>query len=80
MFGPKDPFPPRSLCQSCTDSGKKVYRGHEKTIRTGYIIGHEFTGTIMAVGSGVKHFKPGDKVVSPFTRYPPRLRLEKLKR
>lgn len=29
--------------------------------------GHEFTGTIHEVGSNVKNFKVGDKVVSPFT-------------
>jgi len=62
---------PRFLCQLCADSGeKKVYRGHEKRTRTGFIIGHEFTGTILSVGSGVQKFTPGDKVVSPFTRYP----------
>lgn len=46
-----------------------VYRGHEKGTRSGYIIGHEFTGTVLSVGSGVKNFKSGDQVVSPFTRY-----------
>ena len=59
---------PRSLCQLCTDGGEKVYLGHEKSARTGFIIGHEFTGTVISVGSGVKKFKAGDKVVSPFTR------------
>jgi Alcohol dehydrogenase GroES-like domain len=48
---------------------QKVYRGHEKRARTGYVIGHEYTGVILAVGSGVKKFKPGDHVISPFTRY-----------
>jgi threonine dehydrogenase-like Zn-dependent dehydrogenase len=47
----------------------KVYRGHEHKTRKGYIIGHEFTGTILSVGKGVKNFKSGDHVVSPFTRY-----------
>lgn len=47
----------------------KVYRGHEKIYKTGYVIGHEFTGIILDVGSGVQNFKKGDHVVSPFTRY-----------
>ena len=29
--------------------------------------GHEFTGTVEEVGSGVKNFKKGDQIVSPFT-------------
>jgi len=33
------------------------------------VIGHEYTGIILAVGSGVKNFKVGDHVISPFTRY-----------
>ncbi|TGZ79172.1 alcohol dehydrogenase [Ascodesmis nigricans] len=43
-----------------------VFRGHQKS-DTGFIMGHEFTGVITAVGSSVKDFKVGDKVVSPFT-------------
>lgn len=30
-------------------------------------MGHEFTGVITALGSDVKDFKVGEKVVSPFT-------------
>lgn len=30
-------------------------------------MGHEFTGEVTQVGAEVKTFKPGDKVVSPFT-------------
>lgn len=47
----------------------KVYRGNEKPTRKGFIMGHEFTGVIVSVGSRVKNFKEGDQVVSPFTRY-----------
>lgn len=43
-----------------------VYRGHQKS-PTGFIMGHEFTGQIVELGSEVKDFKVGDKVVSPFT-------------
>lgn len=31
------------------------------------IIGHELVGHVHEVGSGVKNFKEGDYVVSPFT-------------
>jgi threonine dehydrogenase-like Zn-dependent dehydrogenase len=44
-----------------------VYRGHEAVDATGFIMGHEFTGEIVAVGADVKGFQKGDKVVSPFT-------------
>lgn len=43
-----------------------VFRGHQKS-PTGFIMGHEFTGTIEEVGSEIKNFKKGDQVVSPFT-------------
>lgn len=43
-----------------------VYRGHQKS-QTGFIMGHEFTGTVHSVGSSVTDFKPGDRVICPFT-------------
>ncbi|KAL4982680.1 chaperonin 10-like protein [Aspergillus falconensis] len=43
-----------------------VFRGHQPS-GTEFIMGHEFTGEIASVGSSVSKFKPGDKVVSPFT-------------
>lgn len=43
-----------------------VYRGHQKS-PTGFIMGHEFTGTVVKVGSAISNFKVGDKVVCPFT-------------
>ncbi|ODV89696.1 hypothetical protein CANCADRAFT_32873 [Tortispora caseinolytica NRRL Y-17796] len=43
-----------------------VYRGHQKS-DTGFIMGHEFIGTVEEVGSKVTSFKPGDRIVSPFT-------------
>ncbi|PLB43429.1 putative zinc-containing alcohol dehydrogenase [Aspergillus steynii IBT 23096] len=43
-----------------------VFRGHQKS-PTGFIMGHEFTGEIVAVGADVQKFKKGDRVVSPFT-------------
>jgi len=43
-----------------------VFRGHQPS-ETGFIMGHEFVGTVVATGSDVKTVKVGDKVVSPFT-------------
>ncbi|KAH7313254.1 chaperonin 10-like protein [Stachybotrys elegans] len=43
-----------------------VYRGIE-TCGTGFVMGHEFTGVVVEVGSAVKTLRIGDKVVCPFT-------------
>ena len=43
-----------------------VFRGHQPS-PTGFIMGHEFTGTVEEMGSDVKNFKKGDQIVSPFT-------------
>ncbi|GAB1320425.1 hypothetical protein MFIFM68171_10635 [Madurella fahalii] len=43
-----------------------VFRGHQPS-GTGFIMGHEFVGTVVEAGSEVKNIKPGDKVVAPFT-------------
>ncbi|KAK5625773.1 hypothetical protein RRF57_001489 [Xylaria bambusicola] len=43
-----------------------VFRGHQASA-TGFIMGHEFTGTVHAIGSDVTSVRPGDAVVCPFT-------------
>ncbi|QUC22121.1 uncharacterized protein UV8b_06362 [Ustilaginoidea virens] len=43
-----------------------VYRGHQKS-SDGFIMGHEFTGTVHQVGSDVHTVQIGDRIVSPFT-------------
>ncbi|KAJ8128501.1 hypothetical protein O1611_g5131 [Lasiodiplodia mahajangana] len=43
-----------------------VYRGHQPSA-AGFIMGHEFTGTVHQVGASVKSVQPGDAVVCPFT-------------
>ncbi|KAI5792472.1 alcohol dehydrogenase [Peziza echinospora] len=43
-----------------------VYRGSQPS-GAGFIMGHEFTGTIVEVGDNVRKFKVGDRVISPFT-------------
>lgn len=48
------------------DSELHVFRGHQPS-KTGFIMGHEFTGTVIKVGSAVKSLTVGDVVVCPFT-------------
>ncbi|KAF1958319.1 GroES-like protein [Byssothecium circinans] len=43
-----------------------VFRGHQPS-GTDFIMGHEFTGHVEEVGSEVKSFQKGDRIVSPFT-------------
>ena len=44
-----------------------VYRGHEKGLDSGTIMGHEFVGEVIEIGESVKYLSKGDWVVSPFT-------------
>ncbi|KAI1112863.1 GroES-like protein [Nemania sp. NC0429] len=44
-----------------------VFRGHQASPATGFIMGHEFTGTVDRVGAAVETLRPGDAVVCPFT-------------
>ncbi len=44
-----------------------VYRGVEAGLDVGTVLGHEFLGTVAAVGSGVQRYRVGDRVVSPFS-------------
>lgn len=44
-----------------------MFRGHQPSGGTGFIMGHEFTGVVVEAGADVKTVKPGDKIVSPFT-------------
>jgi threonine dehydrogenase-like Zn-dependent dehydrogenase len=41
--------------------------GYVPTMRKGDIMGHETMGEVVAVGSGVRKIKVGDRVVIPFT-------------
>jgi hypothetical protein len=43
-----------------------VFRGHQAT-KPGFIMGHEFTGSVVETGSAVKTVQKGDTIVSPFT-------------
>lgn len=43
-----------------------VFRGHQPS-PTDFVMGHEFTGEVVQVGSKVTTVKEGDNIVSPFT-------------
>lgn len=42
----------------------KIYRRGHPLVKPPQILGHEFVGTIIEIGKGVKHFKPGDQIVA----------------
>ena len=44
-----------------------LYDGYIPTMEKGDILGHEFMGEVVEVGSAVRNLKPGDRVVVPFT-------------
>ena len=44
-----------------------LYDGYIPTMEKGDILGHEFMGEVVEVGTAVKNLKPGDRVVVPFT-------------
>ncbi len=44
-----------------------LYDGYIPTMEKGDILGHEFMGEVVELGSAVKHVKVGDRVVVPFT-------------
>jgi threonine dehydrogenase-like Zn-dependent dehydrogenase len=49
-----------------TCSELHVFRGHQPS-KTGFIMGHEFTGVVEQIGAEVQSLRPGDSIVSPFT-------------
>src|SRR3982751_4454460 len=43
-----------------------LYNGFIPSMEKGDILGHEFMGEVVEVGSDVANLKPGDRVVVPF--------------
>jgi threonine dehydrogenase-like Zn-dependent dehydrogenase len=44
-----------------------LYNNFIPTMESGDILGHEFMGEVVELGSEVKNLKPGDRVIVPFT-------------
>jgi len=42
------------------------WMGHDPDIRVPHVPGHELAGVVESVGSGVRNWKPGDRVTLPF--------------
>ena len=66
ILDPRDAIIEVRLSAIC-GSDLHTYHGRERDIDAGTVMGHEFLGKIVETGSGVRNFKPGDVVVSPFT-------------
>ena len=54
---------PTAIC----GSDLHLYDGFIPTMKSGDILGHEFMGEVVEVGSGVDNLQVGDRVVVPFT-------------
>ena len=63
---PRDAIVKVSSCAIC-GSDLHLFNGFIPGMKHGDILGHEFMGEVMEVGSGNTKLKPGDRVVVPFT-------------
>ncbi len=66
ILNPHDAIVKVSLTAIC-GSDLHLYDGFIPSMQRGDIIGHEFMGEIVAVGTEVKKLRVGDRVVVPFT-------------
>ncbi|HEV3486643.1 MAG TPA: alcohol dehydrogenase catalytic domain-containing protein, partial [Vicinamibacterales bacterium] len=66
IVNPRDAIIKVTLTAIC-GSDLHLYDGFIPTMRRGDILGHEFMGEVVEVGSENKKLKVGDRVVVPFT-------------
>ncbi len=66
ILNPRDAIVKITLTAIC-GSDLHLYDGFIPTMRKGDILGHEFMGEVVELGSAVKNLKVGDRVVVPFT-------------
>ena len=66
LHAPTDALVAVRLAAIC-GSDLHVWHGRELGLDQGTVLGHEFLGEVVAIGSAVRRFRPGDRVVSPFT-------------
>ncbi len=62
---PQDAIVQVSLCAIC-GSDLHLYDGMIPTMEKGDVLGHEFMGEVVEVGTDVQRLRPGDRVVVPF--------------
>jgi threonine dehydrogenase-like Zn-dependent dehydrogenase len=65
ILNPRDAVIRITLTAIC-GSDLHLYDGFIPAMEPGDILGHEFMGEVVALGSGVKNLKVGDRVVNPF--------------
>src|SRR5512147_913324 len=56
----------RITASAICGSDLHLYDGYIPTMKKGDILGHEFMGEVVEIGSGVKNLNRGDRVVVPF--------------
>ena len=56
----------RVTCAAICGSDLHLYHGMMPDLRVGHTFGHEFVGTVHAVGSSVENLQVGDRVLVPF--------------
>src|SRR5438445_13441012 len=66
ILNPRDAIVKVCLTAIC-GSDLHIYDGYVPTMKTGDVLGHEFMGEVVEVGSEVKNLAKGDWVVVPFT-------------
>ena len=66
IINPRDAIVKITTTAIC-GSDLHLYDGYNPTMKSGDILGHEFMGEVVELGSGVKNVKIGDRVVVPFT-------------
>jgi len=66
IINPRDAIVKITATAIC-GSDLHLYAGKIPTMQEGDILGHEFMGEVVAVGSHVDKLKVGDRVVVPFT-------------
>lgn len=66
LLAPTDVLLRVDLAAIC-GSDLHVYRGVERGLDRGTVMGHEFLGTVVERGAAVQRFAPGARAVSPFS-------------
>src|SRR5689334_23512277 len=67
ILNPRDAIVRITLSAIC-GSDLHMYNGFIPTMEAGDIVGHEFMGEVIEIGSAVTNLKVGDRVVVPFPR------------
>jgi alcohol dehydrogenase len=62
LSGPDGAIVRAEICGIC-GSDLHIYHGHGLNTTPGYVVGHEFVGEVVEVGSDVHNFTAGDRVV-----------------